>query len=92
MPPIHVLVFPSQVPQDLRLGVRGLYFDIQVRKFSEVIPLFFSTCRIQDGDEAAEHMNLLSVSQALDHVCFSLIYVTRMIIDVYIAAGHKSMA
>jgi len=28
VPPIHVLVFPSQVPQDLRLAVRGFDFDL----------------------------------------------------------------
>jgi len=28
-PPIHVLTFPSRVPQDLRLAIRGLGFDVQ---------------------------------------------------------------
>lgn len=34
VPPIHVIVFPSQVPQDLRLGVRGLDFEVRVRAIS----------------------------------------------------------
>jgi len=50
VPPIHALVFPSQVPRDLRLAVRGLSFGIQ------------------EGDEAIEHINILSVSQAIDHL------------------------
>ena len=33
IPPIHVLVFPSQAPRDLRLAVRGFGFDLPVRAF-----------------------------------------------------------
>ncbi|KAF9792515.1 hypothetical protein BJ322DRAFT_52505 [Thelephora terrestris] len=50
VPPIHALVFPSRVPQDLRMAVRGLGFEVRGQ------------------DEGVEHMNILSASQALDHL------------------------
>jgi len=53
IPPIHTLVFPSQVPQDLRLAVRGLSFEVR------------------GEGEGVQHMNILSASQALDHLTTS---------------------
>lgn len=49
VPPIHVLVLPSQIPQDLRLAVRDSGFGVQ-------------------GGGPIEHMNVLSLPLALDHL------------------------
>ena len=55
-------------------------------------PFLSSFRHIQDGDEIVEHMNILSVSQALDHVCFSPFYDTRIAADAYIIAERETMA
>ena len=56
-------------------------------------PPFLSSFRpIQDGDEIVEHMNILSVSQALDHVCFSPFYDTRIAVDAHVIAERETMA
>lgn len=93
VPPIHVLVFPSQVPQDLRLAVRGFGFDLQVRTFSQVTLLLPSFYHVQDESETVEHMNILPASQALDHVCFPPFHGTGTdTTDGYDVAEHESMA
>ncbi|KAF8070560.1 hypothetical protein FPV67DRAFT_1027864 [Lyophyllum atratum] len=53
-PTIHTLIFPSQLPRDLRLALRDL------DEFS-----------VNKGD-IPDHMNILSSTEAYDHVCPSM--------------------
>ncbi|KAF5370757.1 hypothetical protein D9758_001968 [Tetrapyrgos nigripes] len=66
-PPVHVIVLPSQLPQDLKLHFRELNEDALVRpsspkegKRSHLFP--------QNANDVPDHMNLMPVEEASNHL------------------------
>jgi hypothetical protein len=73
-PTIHVLVLPTQLPSDLRLNFRDLDEGEIVSTGHIRVSSQFSSFLVQNTDGVPDHMNILSSSDALQHVREFLIW------------------
>jgi hypothetical protein len=66
-PTVHVLVLPTQLPQDLRINLRGLDEQLLVRSCTLLPSISIHKCSQNNGD-TPDYMNILSDTDALNHV------------------------